>query len=52
MPNCINFSTQQIERLMQFGVEVRGADRHRPTLMDLGARVVRRNRWYCDRTRT
>jgi hypothetical protein len=42
--NCINFSTQQIEKLMQFGIEVRGADRHRSTLMDLGARVVPKNR--------
>jgi len=42
-PNCINFSTQQIEKLMQFGVEMCGAGRHRPTLMDPGARVMRGN---------
>ena len=29
---------------MQFGVEEFGTGEHGPTLMDLGARVVRRNR--------
>ena len=43
-PNCIKFSTCQIENLMQFGVEEFGTGEHGPTLMDLGARVVRRNR--------
>lgn len=42
--NCINFSTQQMEKLMQFEIGAGGADRHGPTLMDLGARVVRGNR--------